>query len=90
MQHDRVLALGFFDGIHLGHAALLNKTRERARELSLTPAAMSFDTGFYSSSGATSTFSNFQISLTYSSIVLSEENFPLHIVFIIAILDHLC
>ena len=27
-----------------GHAALLNKTRERARELSLTPAAMSFDT----------------------------------------------
>ena len=44
MQHDRVLALGFFDGIHLGHAALLNKTRERARELSLTPAAMSFDT----------------------------------------------
>ena len=44
MQHDRVLALGFFDGIHLGHAALLNKTRERARELGLTPAAMSFDT----------------------------------------------
>ena len=44
MQHDRVLALGFFDGIHLGHAALLDKTRERARELSLTPAAMSFDT----------------------------------------------
>lgn len=44
MQHDRVLALGFFDGIHLGHAALLNKTCERARELSLTPAAMSFDT----------------------------------------------
>lgn len=44
MQHDRVLALGFFDGIHLGHAALLNETRERARELSLTPAAMSFDT----------------------------------------------
>lgn len=45
MQHDRVLALGFFDGIHLGHAALLNKTRERARELSLTPGRpWSFDT----------------------------------------------
>ena len=44
MQHDRVLALGFFDGIHLGHAALLNKTRQRAQELGLTPAAMSFDT----------------------------------------------
>ena len=44
MQHDRVRALGFFDGIHLGHAALLNKTRERAQALGFTPAAMSFDT----------------------------------------------
>ena len=44
MEHNRVLALGFFDGIHLGHAALLNKTCERAKELGATAAAMSFDT----------------------------------------------
>ncbi len=39
-----VLALGFFDGVHLGHGELLKKTRERARELGLTPAVMTFDT----------------------------------------------
>ena len=44
MEHNRVLALGFFDGIHLGHAALLKKTCERAKELGATAAAMSFDT----------------------------------------------
>lgn len=43
MQHDRVLALGFFDGIHVGHAALLQKTCARAKELGLTAAALSFD-----------------------------------------------
>ncbi|MFR4068617.1 MAG: hypothetical protein ACLT1T_06880 [Oscillospiraceae bacterium] len=35
---------GFFDGIHLGHAALLDRTRQRAQALGLTPAALSFDT----------------------------------------------
>ena len=44
MVHDCVLALGFFDGIHLGHAALLDRTRQRAQALGLTPAALSFDT----------------------------------------------
>ena len=39
MVHDCVLALGFFDGIHLGHAALLDRTRQRAQALGLTPAA---------------------------------------------------
>ena len=39
----RVIALGFFDGVHLGHASLLEMARKRANELELTPAVMSFD-----------------------------------------------
>ena len=39
----RVVALGFFDGVHLGHQALLKKTVERARELDATPSVISFD-----------------------------------------------
>ena len=39
----RVIALGFFDGVHIGHGALLRRTRERAMELGLRAAAMSFD-----------------------------------------------
>lgn len=39
----RVIALGFFDGVHIGHAALIEKTRDRAREIGVTPAVLSFD-----------------------------------------------
>ncbi len=38
-----VIALGFFDGVHLGHGALLRRTAERARELNAVPAAFTFD-----------------------------------------------
>ena len=31
-EKDCVLALGFFDGVHLGHAALLRRTAERAAQ----------------------------------------------------------
>lgn len=44
MKHDRVIALGFFDGVHLGHAALLRLTRRRADELGLPAAVLTFDT----------------------------------------------
>ena len=44
MNKRRVVALGFFDGVHIGHGALLKKTYERARELDAVPSAMSFDT----------------------------------------------
>ena len=39
----RVMALGFFDGIHVGHAALLNRTKERAADLGAVPSVLTFD-----------------------------------------------
>lgn len=39
----RVIALGFFDGVHLGHQALMKKTVERALEYGVRPAVISFD-----------------------------------------------
>ncbi|MBQ6430921.1 MAG: riboflavin biosynthesis protein RibF [Oscillospiraceae bacterium] len=38
-----VLALGFFDGVHLGHGALLRRTRALADTLRLPAAALTFD-----------------------------------------------
>lgn len=40
----RVIALGFFDGVHIGHAALLDMTKRRAAERRATPAVLTFDT----------------------------------------------
>ena len=42
-QKRCVLALGFFDGVHLGHAALLRRTAERAAQLGFQSAVMTFD-----------------------------------------------
>ena len=39
----RAIALGFFDGVHIGHAALLNKTKERAAQIDAMPSVLSFD-----------------------------------------------
>ncbi len=44
MGKKRVIALGFFDGIHIGHAALLRRTCARAAEIGAIPSALSFDT----------------------------------------------
>ena len=38
-----VIALGFFDGVHRGHGALLRKAAERAVELNAAPAVFTFD-----------------------------------------------
>lgn len=42
-DRKRVIALGFFDGIHIGHAALMRQTCKRAAEIGAIPSAMSFD-----------------------------------------------
>ena len=42
-QKQRVVALGFFDGVHLGHAALLRRTAEEAKRRGCTPAVFTFD-----------------------------------------------
>ena len=38
----RVVALGFFDGVHLGHRAILSKARARASELGVPCAVFTF------------------------------------------------
>ena len=40
----RVIALGFFDGVHQAHGALLKRVVEVARKLEATPCAFTFDT----------------------------------------------
>lgn len=43
MTKQKVMALGFFDGIHVGHAALINKIKQRAEETGAEPAVLTFD-----------------------------------------------
>lgn len=43
MAKKKVMALGFFDGIHIGHAALMNMIIKRAREYDAEPAVLTFD-----------------------------------------------
>ena len=43
MEDMRVFALGFFDGVHLGHQALLNACVKLAKELNAETAAITFN-----------------------------------------------
>lgn len=43
MTKQKVMALGFFDGIHVGHAALINMIKQRAQETGAEPAVLTFD-----------------------------------------------
>lgn len=42
-EQKRVIALGFFDGVHTGHAALLRRVREVADRMGAVPTAFTFD-----------------------------------------------
>ena len=41
-NQKRVIALGFFDGVHIGHGALLRRVAQVAGELGAVPAALTF------------------------------------------------
>ena len=43
-NEKHVLALGFFDGVHRGHSALMERTVEVAKEKDLIPSVITFDT----------------------------------------------
>ena len=42
-ERKRVIALGFFDGVHMAHGALLSRVAEVAAALDAIPAALTFD-----------------------------------------------
>ncbi len=42
-NNKRVIALGFFDGVHVAHGALLRRVTEVAAQLGAVPAAVTFD-----------------------------------------------
>ena len=43
MTEKAIYALGFFDGVHIGHAALLATCREMAKETGAKPGVLTFD-----------------------------------------------
>jgi riboflavin kinase/FMN adenylyltransferase len=44
IAHDRTaVTIGFFDGVHRGHQAVISRTVEAARDEGLTPVAVTFD-----------------------------------------------
>jgi len=43
IQKKRVIALGFFDGIHIGHAALMKRVLKIGKKTNLIPSVITFD-----------------------------------------------
>jgi len=43
IEKRRVIALGFFDGVHLGHSALMQRALEIGAEKGLVPSVITFD-----------------------------------------------
>ena len=43
IEKKRVIALGFFDGIHIGHSALMKRVRDIGNEKYLVPSVITFD-----------------------------------------------
>jgi len=43
VEKKRVIALGFFDGIHIGHSALMSRTLEIGKAKDLIPSVITFD-----------------------------------------------
>ena len=43
IEKKRVIALGFFDGIHIGHSALMKKVLEIGHDKDLIPSVITFD-----------------------------------------------
>ena len=43
LEKRRVIALGFFDGVHIGHSALMRATLDIAAQKSLVPSVITFD-----------------------------------------------
>lgn len=42
-EKKRVIALGFFDGLHIGHSALMERTLKIAKDKDLMPSVITFD-----------------------------------------------
>lgn len=43
MKQERVIALGFFDGVHIGHQVLMAKARQQAERLGCKASVLTFD-----------------------------------------------
>ena len=66
--HNRVLAIGNFDGLHLGHRASLAKLVESAKQKNLSPAVMTFEPHpreFFSPQNAPARLSSMREKLEY-------------------------
>ena len=50
-ERKRIIALGLFDSVHLGHRSIIDYTFETAKRLNMTPAILTFDNDFFSALG---------------------------------------